>query len=291
MNGANIATPAGCSGLPTSLAKGAAVQYCTFTQSATAATVGSLNDFTVGITANTTAAGLPDGTTNGAGVIKVVPRPRLAVNVWASPYRLGGTGNGLAGVASYSNGNITLSMDPASADTTLKNPTGWLYVSVQNQGGSASNLAVNLTRNGSAVSLASCSFPSSLATSGSAGDTAFCIVPVNFTATGAYTFLGTATATNSVSVAGTQPSVIATLNTCSGGQKVVPNLVDTLSPAADGTSKTVSQAQTLWGAGGFTPANLTTSPAGALGSKTVTTQSLSAYSCKAATSSATVTAP
>src|SRR4029079_2046541 len=135
VNGSNVSTPAACSTLPTALVKGTGSTYCTFTQTMTATSVGSLNDFKVGLTATANAAGLSTGTNNVQAVVKVIPRPRLAVNVWASPYRLGGTGNGLAGVASYGNGGLTLNLDSAAADQTMREPAAWLYVQVQNQGG------------------------------------------------------------------------------------------------------------------------------------------------------------
>ena len=271
VNGANVSTPTGCSTLPTSIVKGAAPTYCTFTQTMTATSVGSLNDFKVGLQATANASGLSTGTNNVAAIVKVIPRPRLAVNVWASPYRLGGTGNGLAGVASYGTGGLTLNLDSVAADQTMREPAAWLYVQVQNQGGTANNLTFSLTRNASPVSLSSCAIPTSLASYGTTGDTFMCLVPVSFSAVGSFAFAGTATATNSVTVSGTQPNVTVTVATCGSGLKPVPNLVDTLSPTPDGTNKTFSQAKNAWQTEGFDGNNVASSPAGASGSAKVTT--------------------
>jgi Flp pilus assembly protein TadG len=291
-NGTNTVTPGTCSTLPATIAKGAAPSFCTFTSVVTASTFGALNDYTIGVSSTAQASGLATGTTNGAGVVKVVPRPRLAVNVWASPYRLGGTGNGLSGVASYPVTDLSMFLDAASGEPTVRQPTGWLYISVANQGGTASNLSLGVNRNGTPISLTACgTIPTSLATYGTTGDTYTCIVPVSFTAIGAFTFQGTATATNSLTVSGTHPSVGVTVGTCTAGLKVVPNVVDTLSPSADGTTQQVSQSKNTWQNAGFNNANYTTNPAGASGSAKVTSQSVSAYSCAAATASVTVTAP
>jgi Flp pilus assembly protein TadG len=291
MNGTNVSTPAACSTLPTSILKSAGATYCTFTQTVTATTVGSLNDFKIGLQASANAAGLSTGTNNVAAIVKVIPRPRLAVNVWASPYRLGGTGNGLSGVASYGAGGLTLNLDAVAADQTMREPAAWLYIQVQNQGGTASNLTFNLTRNAAPVSLSSCTIPTSLATYGTTGDSFMCLVPVSFSAVGSYAFAGTASATNSVTVSGTQPNVTVTVATCSGGLKPVPNLVDTLSPTPDGTNKTFSQAKNAWQTEGFDGNNITSSPAGASGSAKVTSQSVTAYSCAAITSPVVVATP
>jgi hypothetical protein len=278
--------------LPTSLNKGAAIEYCSFSQTVSTTTFGSLADFTVGVTASTTASGLPNGSTNGTAVVRVIPRPKLAVNVWASPYRLGGTGNGLAGVASYPTGNLSMAIDPAAAEPTVRTPTGWLYFTVRNQGGAGSNLSLGLTRNGSSVSLASCgTLPTSLADSGTTGDTFTCILPISFSATGVNNFAGTATATNSMLVGGTQPTVTVSLASCSTGQRVIPDLVDTLNPTADGTTQTVSQSKNAWQNAGFNNSNYATTPAGASGSAKVTTQDKTAYTCQSASGNVTVTAP
>ena len=50
--------------------------------------------------------------------------------------------------------------------------------------------------------------------------------------------------------------------TCNAGKKVVPNLVDTLIPSADGTNKTVGDAKATWPAAGFT-GTVKTIPVGA----------------------------
>ena len=60
-----------------------------------------------------------------------------------------------------------------------------------------------------------------------------------------------------------------------------PNLVDTLSPSADGSNKTVLQAKTTWTTAGFLIANLSTNPAGAANSLSAVSQTQTAYTCAA----------
>ncbi len=100
--------------------------------------------------------------------------------------------------------------------------------------------------------------------------------------------VASASATNAVIVSGQQPSVTVTTSTCSSGKKVVPNMVDTLNPTADGSNKTVAQGRTTWQTdftGGFT-----TNPVGAADTFHVIAQGQQAYSCMNATTSATVSA-
>jgi Flp pilus assembly protein TadG len=293
-NSLAFSTPSSCSSaLPTTLAANSAPVYCSFTRTAVVTNAaGGTNDDIVSIQTSAKAAGLPAGVNATNTDVKVVPAPRLAVNLLASPWRLGGlTGNGSNGSPSFATGNLTLDRDTSSSSTEIQNPTGWLYLSVQNQGGPASNFTVGVTRAGSAVSLpAWCTVPTSLATAGQAGDTFTCAIPQSFTTIATTGFAATASATNSQTVGGTQPNVNVTTSTCSGGQKVVPNLVDTLSPPANDTTKTVTQDQAIWTAAGFTGA-LTTNPAGAAGTTTVSAQSQTAYTCQPASGTVTVAAP
>jgi hypothetical protein len=288
-NGIAFATPAGCTGLPTSLAANSVAVYCTFSRPPTAASpAAGLNDSTVSVRTNALADGLTTGIGNGGSTIRVWPAPRLAINLKAAPYRLGGTGNGTSGVPAYALGDLTLSRDAASSVAEIRNPTGWLYLSVVNDGGPANAFTVSVKQNGTAVTLpASCVIPSTLAASGEADDSFTCTFPRTFSATQAYTLVATASATNALVVPGTQPSVTITTATCN--KKVVPNLVDTLSPAADGTNRTVGQATTAWPTAGFT-GGLTTSPAGLPGGWFVTTQTQPAYTCRNANSAVVVTA-
>ena len=80
---------------------------------------------------------------------------------------------------------------------------------------------------------------------------------------------------------------MTTATPCAGSKLVVPNLVDTLRPAADGSKKTVLQAKSLWTAAGFTGA-LTTDPAGAADTQSILRQSLTAYTCANANSTVTI---
>jgi hypothetical protein len=131
--------------------------------------------------------------------------------------------------------------------------------------------------------------PPSLAAAGKSGDTFGCLIPQTFTTAATTAFAASASATNALIVSGQQPSVSVTTATCSGGQKVVPNLVDTLTPTADRSAKTVSQAQSVWTAAGFT-GSLSTNPAGAPGTDIVTAQSQTPYTCQNPTSAVGVAA-
>lgn len=290
VNGASVAKPGNCSTLPTTMNKGAAPSYCTFTRSATSINPGNgIDDDTVTITASGTANGLPTGQTAGGATIKVAPAPHLAINLKASQYRLGGTGFGTAGTPTYSLGGLTLDRNAASVVTEIKNPTGWFYLTVVNQGGVANNFTVSVTQQGAGITLpGSCVVPTTLAASGQSGDTFTCIFPRTFNATQAYALVATASATNAVIVGGQQPAVTATTATCSGSNAVIPNLVDTLAPSADGTNKTVGQSRTTWQNAGFTGALTTTPAGGANGLTTFTQNNRVAYTCAATNSAVNV---
>lgn len=279
VNGGAIAAPGTCGTLPTSIAKAAAPSYCTFTR--TAAVTNATNpvdDYVVTGTAQGNAGTLSTGQTNGSGLIRVIPAPRLVVNLRAAPYRLGGSGDGLLGNPSFSNGNLTLQRNTASALAEIRNPTGWFYLTVVNQGGAAANFNVSVTQQGSGISLP-CSVPATLAASGQSGSTFGCLFPRAFSATQAYAFAATASATNAIIVGGTQPAVtVTTATACTASKPVIPNLVNVLDPTADGSSKTVGQARTLWTDAGLNGA-VSTSPAGAANGQTVLSQSEIAYTC------------
>ena len=268
--------------LPKSLPRGAPPMSCTFNRTVTAANpVDGVADYLVEVSAQGLAAGLPTGSTNGSATVKVIPAPVLVVNLRAAPYRLGGDGNGIGGSAFYGAGDLTLRRTTdSSMDATLRNPTGWLKVSVVNQGGPARNVALNVTMDGSSVGLPpGCSVPSTLAAGGSPGDSFTCILPSTLTATRSYNFVANATATNARYGSGDR-TVTITTRTCTGGDLVVPNLVDRLSPP-DGSRKTVGQARSLWTAAGFTGA-FTTLPSNASSGTPVLTQTVDAYTCRPA---------
>jgi hypothetical protein len=271
-----------------SLPLGAGPSSCTFTRTAKASNpVSGVADEVVQVAATGLAAGLPTGTADGSATIKVIPAPLLEVTLRAARYRLGREGNGIGGSAFYDSGNLTLDRTTdASKDITLRNPTGWLKVSVVNQGGPARNFTLSVTRDGSSVALpSSCAVPSNLAAAGSPGDSFICILPSTMTSTRSYDFVANASATNARYGNGDR-TVTITTKTCSGGDLVIPNLVDRLSPP-DGSRKSVSQARSLWTAAGFTGA-FTTSPSNAGNSTPVLTQSVDAYTCRAPSQSVRV---
>jgi hypothetical protein len=277
-NDAGIGAPGDCGALPSTIGQGAAPAFCTFSRAVLASNpVDGVADYTISAVAEGNAGTLPTGQTNGAAIVKVVPVPKLAVNLRAAPYRLGGSGNGVLGNPQFTNGPLTLDHDPTSALPEIQNPTGWFSLTVVNQGGPAENFTVSVSEQGSAVTLP-CTIPSTLAESGQSGSSFTCLFPRTFDATQAYAFVATANATNAVILGGTQPAVTVTTAICSGAGPVIPNLVNTLAPTPDGSSKTVGEAKTLWLAAGFTnPAS--TSPSGASNSLQAITQSEIAYTC------------
>ena len=267
--------------LPKTLAPGAEQTCPPFSLKVSAADPeDGISDYLVQVAASGLAAGLPTGTADGSAAIKVIPAPLLVVNLRAAPYRLGGDGNGVGGSAFYGSGDLTLHRTTdSSMDATLRNPTGWLKVSVENQGGPARNFGLTLSRDGSLVGLpSSCQLPSSLAAGGSPGDSFVCILPSTLTSTRTYDFRAIATATNA-RFGGGDPEVQITTRTCSGGELVVPNLVDGLTPP-DGSRKTVGAARQLWSGAGFTGSFITI-PSSAPSGRSVLAQNVDAYGCEA----------
>jgi len=127
--------------------------YCAFSRTATSTNPGNgIDDDTVAIAAAGSAAGLPTGATNGGATIKVTPAPHLAINIQASQYRLGDDGDGNNGVVNYSNGGMALKRDTTSTLPEIHDPTGWFYLRVVNQGGTASNFSVSVTQAGTPIS-------------------------------------------------------------------------------------------------------------------------------------------
>ncbi len=196
VNGTAISPPPGCSGggsLATSLAKGAAPSYCTFTLPATAVG-GSVNDLNVSIMAQGLASGVPTGDTSGGATVKVVPRPRLAVTLRAAPYRLGDDGDGADGTLSYTYSSpLTLQRQAGSADGTIQRPTGWLYLSVRNTGGATNDFALGVTLNGAPLDLAALgcpTVPGALGAVGGSGTSYTCVFPKDFATTGTFDFAG-----------------------------------------------------------------------------------------------------
>jgi TadE-like protein len=281
VNGSPVSVPSGCAGLASALARNSQPDDCEFDRTVTATPLpgGSLSDYVVEFTAQGLAAGLPTGGTSGSATVKVVPAPQLDVTLRSERYRLGGDGDGLGGTAQYGSGDLTLdrTTDP-SADRSLREPVGWLKLTVTNNGGVARNLSVTITENGSSFSLGACNIPASLSKAGQPGDRFTCILPSVFDDTGLHRFVLSATARNAKPTTGDNQARITT-DTCSGTRLVVPNLVDRLLPAPDGSNKTVGQARTLWQDAGFT-GPFRTNPSSASNGASVLTQDVNAYTCE-----------
>lgn len=281
VNGSPVAVPSGCAGLANALPRNSQPDACEFDKSVAATPLagGGLSDYVVEVTAQGLAAGLPTGGTSGSATVKVVPAPQLDVSLRSERYRLGGDGDGLGGTAQYGSGDLTLDRTTEqSSDRSLREPVGWLKLTVTNNGGVARNLAVTITENGSSFSLAACGLPNSLSKAGQPGDRFTCILPRVFDDTGQHRFVMLATARNAKPTTGDNLARITT-DTCNGSRLVVPNLVDRLLPAPDGSNKTVGQARTLWQDAGFT-GQFQTNPSSASNSASVLTQDVNAYTCE-----------
>mgnify|MGYP001409902720 CR=1 FL=1 len=148
-NGTNMGAQGDCGSLPTSIGAGAAPSYCTFTRSVPAVNpVNGFADYTIAASAQGSAGGLSTSLSNGAATVRVVPAPKLAVNLKASPYRLGGIGYGTSGSPTFTSGPLTLQRNASATQAELLSPTGWLYLTVVNQGSPANAFTVSVTRNG-----------------------------------------------------------------------------------------------------------------------------------------------
>ena len=251
-NDATISTPGNCGTLPGAMPQGAAPAFCTFTKPALASNpVNDVADHVIAVTAQGTAGSVSTGQTNGNALTKVLAVPKLTVNLRASPFRLGGDGDGLLGNPQYANGNLTLRRNTsATLPDEIQDPTAWFYLTISNSGGTARNFTLTVTQEGSPITLP-CSVPTTLAETGQSGSTFTCLFPRTLSQTRAFPFAATAAADNSIIVAGSQAAVTVTTATCSGSQVVIPNLVDTLDPTPNGNNKTVGQAKSTWTAAGF----------------------------------------
>ena len=281
INGSPVGRPSDCSRLKGVLARNSPPVFCFITQKMAAATlVNGTADYVVTVDAQGQPLGLAPGRASGSATVKVVPAPRLVVNVRAARYRMGGDGNGAGGTAQYGSGNLTLNRTTDSAaNAELRKPVGWLKVNVTNKGGVARDFQLSVTQDGAVIPLpASCPVPSSLAASGSAGDDFTCIIARPLDGTTTYRFAAVATATNALNGGG-DPTVEIRTRACDASQQVVPNLVDTLLPGPDGSRKTIGQARALWQAAGFS-GPFSTVPSAAQNSAPVLTQDVDAYTCE-----------
>ena len=128
--------------------------------------------------------GLPTGATNGGGRRSRSRRhPTSRSTSWRPR-----TVSAVSATASTASRPIRRATcrsqrDTASSLAEINNPRGWFYLTVVNQGGAASNFTASVTQNGRPISLpASCVVPTTLAASGSPGDTFSCIFPRTFSA-------------------------------------------------------------------------------------------------------------
>ena len=294
LDGVTLPVPGTCGSLPGALAATAPPILCDFTLPATVTNpLGGADDQVLGVTAQGLADGVPTGQTASSATVRVIPIPRLEVNLRAAPYRLGGDGDGLAGAPFYANGPRTLDRDPASAVDEIRDPTGWLYLTVVNQGGVAANFTLEVTEDGTPISLPGrCVVPTMLEAKNQPGSTFGCIFPRTFTTTDDFDFVATADADNAIIVPGEHPAVTITTATCPASTIVIPNLVDTLTPSPDLSNKTVGDAEATWLAAGFTGQFLTLPP-GQPPSTTVESQATArtAYACADPASLVTVSAP
>lgn len=249
--------PGTCPAIPTTLNVGAG-WTCTYTR--TAPTV-----------AGTDPTGPWDNTLTADGneilpavdaAIVTIERPPadLVVNKIVSPFKLGADGDGLP---TFGGDTVTIAFN-----AQIPAPYVWYKVTVSNVGGlTASGLTITDTF-GAFPTNADCpAMPTSLA----AGASWTCLYQRSFSAAGATNNTVTATAGTEVD----SHTATVTVNTCTGTNRVVPNLI----------GMTKANAQTAWTAAGFTGA--LTSWSGQNSALTVV-QNRQAFECRARTSTITI---
>lgn len=189
------------------------------------------------------------------------PPADLVVDKVVSPFSLGNDGDGLP---TFGGDTVTIAFN-----AQIPSPYVWYQVTVSNTGGqTATGLTITDTF-GAFPTNANCpAVPTSLA----AGATWTCKYQRSFNAAQVANNTVTATAAGGLVDSHT---AVTTVNTCTGTNRVVPNLI----------GLTKANAQTAWTAAGFTGAM--TSWSGSNGS-TILTQNRQAFECRARTSTITV---
>jgi uncharacterized repeat protein (TIGR01451 family) len=261
----SLGWPGGCPTRPTTMAVGGAAYVCSYSRIAptipgAAVIMDYINTYTV------------DGneilaTTDGATVTVEKPPADLQALKFVSPYFDGNDGDGVATWGT--NDTITL-----NRSASVSNVQVWFRLIVTNVGGqTASGLAVVDSDLTLPVNAACPAVPATLAV----GASWICRYQQTYSANEVDPNTITATATNATPDAGDVHTATVTVQSCSAGNRVVPMVI--------GQNKAAAQAS--WLAAGFTPANLSVWSGGAA-SLTVT-QSQTAYTCVAPTSTMTIT--
>ncbi len=261
----SLGWPGSCPTRPTSMAVGGTVYVCSYSRVAptipgAAVTMDYVNTYTV-------AAAEILATTDGATVTVEKPPADLQTLKFVSPYFEGNDGDG--NPTWGTNDTITLNRSASVGTVSV-----WFRLIVSNVGGqTATGLSVvdsdlTLPINGNCPAV-----PSTLAV----GSSWVCRYQQTYAANEVDPNTVTATATNATPDAGDAHTATVTVQSCSAGDRVVPNVI--------GLNK--AGAQAAWAAAGLTPANLSVWSGNA--AALTVTQSRTAYSCVATTTTMTIT--
>lgn len=189
------------------------------------------------------------------------PPADLVVNKIVSPFKLGNDGDGLP---SFGGDTVTIAFN-----AQIPAPYVWYQVTVSNTGGQTATGLTIIDTFGAFPTNADCpAVPTSLA----AGASWTCLYQRSFSA--AQTANNTVTATAAGGLTDSH-TAITTVNTCTGTNRVVPNLI----------GMTKANAQAAWTAAGFTGAMTSWS---GQNSAPILTQNRQAFECRALTSTITV---
>jgi len=260
----SLGWPASCPSRPTTMAAGGAMYTCDYSRTAPSPASGISGPYENVLTVDSAQT---NGSSDRAIVTVELPPAELQVLKYVSPYKEGSDGDGwIAGVASFgTDKNLTVSRVSGDA-------YAWFKIIVKNTGGQPATSVVITDSNGSLPygrndSTAVCdSNPSTIA----AGAKFECRYRVTFSSDRVATNTVEAKASNVTQDSNDDSSATVTVQGCSGGNKVVPNLI--------GLSK--SEAATAWGNAGFT-GTIT-------GNGTVVAQDRQAYACMAPTTTITI---
>jgi len=255
-----------CPTPPTSMPVGGAPFVCSYSRTAPAPSGGVSGDYVNMLTVD----GLEvDPRTDTAIVTVEAPPAKLRVLKFVSVYALGDDGDGVPSFGITDTASITF-------NAATPSPFVWYKIAVTNTGGQpATGLSISDTLGvlpyGQSNATAVCDAkPTTLAKNA----TFTCRYRVSYSAAQVRNNTAAATATNVTPDFDDSHTATVTVTSCAAANKVVPNLI--------GLART--PAQTAWTTAGFTGTYNNFSGGG-----NVVTQSVEAFSCKAATTPITVT--
>jgi len=257
----SLGWPAGCPTPPTSMPVGGGTYVCSYSRVApstgAALTMDYVNTYTVEATEIL-------ATTDGATVTIEKPPADLQALKFVSPYFEGAFGDGVPTFGI----NDTITLNRNALVPTVR---AWFKLIVTNVGGQpATGVAVTDSRGSLPVNANCPSVPSTLAV----GASWVCRYQDTWNSNTVVNNTVTATATNVTPDSGDVHTATVTVQSCTGSNRVIPNLV----------GLNLTNSEVAWTAAGFTLANLTRYG----GSGPTVRQSVQAYSCLAPTTTMTI---